>query len=272
MRHYFVCLALVLGLGAGSAHADSLIKLHAPNGIYLMTDVAAGYGVNGSGALDPALTAIDFGSRSVDPAGLLVLDGIASSAIVSPPFGNLKDRADITAQTTFEFGMPFLGAILTDDVLSFNFSGVASALTAQDGAGNDLFAGVVGNAVAYFYLDPLFDGTAPGTFVGVLNVPALPAAGPGESMSLLLIENSLPVAYMSAGDGPAVFGFTSGNSYAFNVRYTLDVPFGVDPAFNYSFDVHLSQAPAVPEPSTVLLILPVIVPAAVILRRRFKAA
>ncbi len=253
MRNCLLVLAAVLALNAGSLYADSIIKLNSPNGILLTMNVTAGYGIDdGSGFYGPlTLSNNDADIKVVDPTGFLVVDGVSSSASYTPPVGDAKDEASITGHTTFEFGLPFPGAALGSDSLNFNFSGFASAFTAQNPPDN-LFASVNASAQAFFYLDPGFGGTIPDAFVGVMTISGLPTAAPGEFASLVLMQDSTPLAFMMSGDGPATFRFLSGHQYSFMVRYNLLVPNGDDPAFHYNINVQMSNA--VPEPPSIFLV------------------
>lgn len=249
-RHPLILLLSALLLASPLARAG-IVEAYAPNKAFLTADVWVQYHVGGAPVLSDSDSHSGVASTLGDPG---YVNDVAADKSIFPTTGDAKDRAKGHVNTHF-----VAGAGAADDSFAFDFSGVASALTATVG-GSPADAHVNLEASFGFYLDKSFAGLAVDTVVGALHFSGLRLADPGERFNLAVFEDpSTPtqtlIGALSPGDGPIDATLRIGHGYRAEFSYALLVPYSVDPPFSLGLTGLGIAAPPVPEPSMAWMLL-----------------
>jgi hypothetical protein len=175
----------------------------------------------------------------------------------APPPPSKPNGASVTPILRYQFGTPY-GSV-PNDRLTFDVSGVVSAVTAADELGNplSLYADFVGEL--RFSIDTaLFPADA---VAGALAADALRALLPSAGETLLRLsvfeddELAPPILAMEStatgGVAAASANLRAGHDYVVRLEYGAGAPYGVDPPFELDYGLTLM---AVPEPGALALL------------------
>lgn len=196
-----------------------------------------------------------------DPPDVPHAFGVDSALL--PFSGGAKDGAQGHAG-----GVLLLQTGTADDVFTFHFSGSASAEEAFAASGDPASAYVDLNAGFHFRIDEFTAAGPAGTFVGNLDLDALRAATPYETITVQVSSLGHGVIRtLHAGDPGGSVALLSGDTYTLDLSYQMRVPHGVDPEFVVDFGARATLAP-VPEPSTWVLVGLGLAGIAFVVRRR----
>jgi hypothetical protein len=246
----------LLALLPGSAAAVSTWNTLSHNGVFITTDITAGFtpGVPPDVTVNPGSMLWDtLVAGGTDRAGTTESFNLATSpSPVTPASGVGTATGALAATLNF-------GDLVTNDTFSLGFSATASALSAFNTGGTAADALVSIHGSLTFSVDPF--GVAPGTPAGQLDFGPLAAPGTYENIKFILTEYDLSTAGSSVtlitpdGSAPAPLALTTNHSYEFAWRYDIVVPHGTDPDFSYTLDASVVAAP-VPLPAAIWMFAP----------------
>lgn len=248
-------MLLILSLGiclfsTTPASADSVLGDCSLNGVSLSADVLVGYeGIGSTLAAD----FVPFSDSSL-PVVPATPSGTASAPASAAPAGggNPKDKVEGTLTASFELGIPF--GTPFQDTLLLNAQGFGSALNSFNSAFNPADATVnagvptPGGARAEFFID-IVPGMDCDTF---LNMPEMRLLEPFETFLEIkvIFDPGLPtqmtLATLTPGSPAATVLLPEDHSYLIELKYVYRVPFGFDPAFDFSYAITVGASPAVP--------------------------
>ncbi len=238
-------VALALLILPGASDAASHLATCSLNGVTVQTNLRVGYAGVGS------TTAGDFDVRS-DSDHIVPAAGIAASATNAtskpPAAGDVKDVAQGTVRSDFEYGVP-TGPFFPLDDIKLEVAGVASALNSFNSVGNPAAAEVTASALVDFHLDVLSGVDCDGS----IELEALRSLRPFELlMEINVIKDpGTPAAStlytMLPGSSNQVVALYEGHSYQVRLDYQFLVPFGIDPPYSIEYGASISSTPtAVP--------------------------
>lgn len=238
---------LALGLVSIQANATSVVNSYSQNGLALAMNIEAGY-VDASTSTVFSVSDGFFqvfegpASGGPDRSGSMVSDGRSVDQGL-PPAG--AGTANATGVISFSYG-----GVLTDDSFSFDFSGVVSALSAANAAGDPLDGFAKLNASMQFSVD-LPPGSVGGANVGIIHIAGIDPLAEYEFAKIIWTEWSGAVSNPMDLTGALLagtdvdLGLIAGYAYSLDVTMGIYVPNGIDPAFNMGLTGSV-QATAVP--------------------------
>lgn len=242
-------MLLILSLGiclfsTTPASANSVLGFCSLNGVRLSADVLVGY--DGAGST----LALDFvpGSGSSPPVVPLTPSGTASAPANAVPAGGgaAKDEVKGTLTASFELGIPF-GTVFQDTLL-LDAEGFGSALNSTNSVGNPADATVTGEARAEFFID-IVAGMDCDTFLNMQEVRLLEPFETFLEINVIFdpgLPTEMTLATLTPGSPAATVLLPEDHSYLIEFKYNYRVPFGFDPAFDFSYAVTVGASPAVP--------------------------
>lgn len=177
---------------------------------------------------------------------------LATTGVIGTYEAMVSSRVDPTSITVKDYGsaqvrFSYLNGGVSADLLTIQLDVHGSALTAQ--VGNPLKPADLDIRAALGY--GLGGDPAGGTLR--LGIPSLPLVGPMESLFAELEGGGNGADYISprhftAGSSATTVDLDARGNYVFVIAYSLHVPFGTDPDFNYAFGGGTLGLAAVPEP------------------------
>ncbi|MGE0386261.1 MAG: hypothetical protein AB7Q97_16160 [Gammaproteobacteria bacterium] len=246
-------LPLLFALSIQTAVAATVVGVHMPNGVSNVVRATSEF-------VGPVTTLAD--PRQVINA---IAPDIPSVVVATPtslvlPFsGAAKDQANGFGRVTWTLGTPVGTA--ANDQFTVEFESDLSAENAFAAPGEPAGARFTGSVTMTFYLDPLFSRVAVGTHAGDLDIPGIRALEPFETLLSLTVFETFPVPAagpllaLGAGSGGGTIPLLVGSAYQIHFDYAAEVPFGVDPHFDFDLTVSIRVPVApVPLPSAALLL------------------
>jgi hypothetical protein len=237
---------LVVAFGALAllaAPVQALILSASPNAVHLSTRAEVSF----EGISRVASTRND--SAIADTPGV----SVSSSADrrLLPFSGGPKDLAE--GRVTLNF---LGGSGLERDVFSIDFSGNASAVTAEVAAGDPAGARVALQGRMLFQLDSAYTGLPADTLYGFLHMDSPGPAFPYETFSVKAFDLSHGLLGTLVPGGDALdLKLLVGHAYEIVFSYEMSVPYGIDPDIALRLEGWLGVKAPVPEPSSLGLSL-----------------
>ncbi len=265
MRHRIfgvVLMAALLTIPALVADATSVIARHSGNGAFVSTGISRA-GFFGDTTDDTVSVGPSFAFAPITWPAVAegTVQGTSSSVgLLSPDVGAGEVQGFVSTALTF-------GGPSSMDTVHFYTNVLASALSAEDAAGETQSAIIQVFGGVEFFIDPGFGGAAAGDYVGDfhLDPAAVVMTGAGASDPGVGTFLDISVSEMIA-DPPPFVDFTTiastdgstgldvalfaGRGYRIDFMYGLSVPYGIDPGVEVNVSGSFSPATPVPEPAT----------------------
>ena len=242
LKQWLVFLGFSICTCTSTSWAASVIMTHSSNEI----------GISGSatGRFDGTTTSDVVGNANID---YLANSDVALAFSDFDSFSGTPTSGTGTIDATISGDFIF-GSATSNDLLSFAINATASALTAQNSAGENSDAIINVSLQANFFTDSSYSPLGSGALVGSMSIGGMPAIGMYEYLKFDVFRDGINVLSMLPGNGDGLLDIYNDSFYQIGLSYGMVVPYGIDPTGDYLITAEFSPV-VVPVPPALFLFI-----------------